>query len=44
MEKSSNLAQALREEKEMLEGSKDINEIAENDKNLLRDLLKAEFF
>ncbi len=40
MEDSNEIAKALREEKKLLEESKDINDISDEEKDILRSLLK----
>jgi len=41
---NTDLSKALQEEREILQGSKDIKEISENDKEDLRNLLKQSLF
>ena len=40
---NTDLSAALKEEREMLEGSKDIEEVSEDDKDKMRSLLKGLF-
>lgn len=44
MRNKEDLARALKEEKQILENSKDSNEISDEEKNLMRDLLKEGLF
>ena len=40
---NTNLSAALKEERELLEGSKDIKDVSEDEKNKMRSLLKGLF-